>query len=248
MCGVEPLRPLVGRDKSRRGRSEVRPSRENTHEGPSGPGLGLGLWRLKIPVVVLLIAAMAVASFYYKKSKGLPARESGAAAKLSGASGQSKPGASGERDVTHDSAGGVQQPVVAKPETDQRIDKAKANDGGDKLTARSAATATFEQAKVENAAERQSVQPPVARVRRVAPAKVGTTQTSGAAENDPAELWKAVKRGSVSAELALANLYLEGQAVPQNCEQAHMLLQAASVKGSRAADNLLKSRYAERCE
>jgi len=61
-------------------------------------------------------------------------------------------------------------------------------------------------------------------------------------------LWKAVKRGSVNAEVALANLYLEGEAVPQNCEQAHMLLSAAAMKGSKAADNLLKSSYAERCQ
>jgi hypothetical protein len=31
-------------------------------------------------------------------------------------------------------------------------------------------------------------------------------------------------------------------------EQAHILLLAASMKGSKAADNFLKSSYAERCE
>jgi TPR repeat protein len=58
----------------------------------------------------------------------------------------------------------------------------------------------------------------------------------------------AVKRGNVSAGVALANLYLQGKSVPQNCEQAHMLLQTASTKGSKAADTLLKSSYPERCE
>ncbi len=52
----------------------------------------------------------------------------------------------------------------------------------------------------------------------------------------------------MSAEVALAKLYWEGAAVPQNCEQAHILLLAASMKGSTAADNFLKSSYAERCE
>ena len=47
----------------------------------------------------------------------------------------------------------------------------------------------------------------------------------------------------MSAEVALANLYLEGEAVPQNCEQAHTLLYAASMKGSKAADNVLTSSY-----
>jgi TPR repeat protein len=66
--------------------------------------------------------------------------------------------------------------------------------------------------------------------------------------DDPVELWKAVKRGNVSAKVALVNLYLEGKSVPQNCGQAHTPLQAASMKGSKAADTLLKSSYAERCK
>ena len=90
---------------------------------------------------------------------------------------------------------------------------------------------------------------PVRRLQHVIPAKLGTAQTPDTAkENDPVELWKAVKRGNVSAEVALANLYLQGKSVPQSCEQAHMLLQTASTKGSKAADTLLKSSYAERCE
>jgi hypothetical protein len=209
----------------------------------------VGFWRWKVPVVVALIAGMAVTSFFYKRSKGIPAEESGAA-KFAGTSGHLKLETASERDIARDAAGAVQHPVAAKPESAPAIDKAKENDAGAKLTARSAATsaATSAQGKIENAAERQIVHPPTAGVRDLAPAKVGTIQTTRAAENDPVELWKAVKRGSVSAELVLAKLYLEGEAVPQNCEQAHMLLQAASTKGSKAADNLLKSSYAERCE
>ncbi len=110
-------------------------------------------------------------------------------------------------------------------------------------------TATSGQLKLENAGERQIVHNPARGVQHVVAAKLGTAQTTNAAkEDDPVELWKAVKRGSVSAEIALAKLYLEGEAVPQNCEQAHILLFAASMKGSKAADDLLKSSYAERCE
>ena len=110
-------------------------------------------------------------------------------------------------------------------------------------------TATSGQLKLENAGERQIVHNPVRGVQHVVAPKLGTAQTTNAAkEDDPVELWKAVKRGSVSAEVALAKLYLEGEAVPQNCEQAHILLFAASMKGSKAADNFLKSSYAERCE
>ncbi len=110
-------------------------------------------------------------------------------------------------------------------------------------------TATSAQPKIKNADQRHIARNPVRRVQLVTPAKLGTAQTPDTAkEDDPVELWKAVKRGNVSAEVALANLYLHGKSVPQNCEQAHMLLQTASTKGSKAADTLLKSSYSERCE
>ena len=110
-------------------------------------------------------------------------------------------------------------------------------------------TATSAQPKVKKADPRHIAGNPVRRVPHITPAKPATAQTPDTAkEDDPVELWKAVKRGNVSAEVALATLYLEGQSVPQNCEQAHMLLQTASTKGSDAADTLLKSSYPERCE
>ena len=110
-------------------------------------------------------------------------------------------------------------------------------------------TAILAQPKVRNADQRHIARNPVRRVQHVIPAKLGTAQTPDTAkEDDPVELWKGVKRGDVSAEVALANLYLQGKSVPQSCEQAHMLLQTASTKGSKAADTLLKSGYAERCE
>ena len=109
-------------------------------------------------------------------------------------------------------------------------------------------TASSGQPKLENAGTRQIVRNPVRGVERFVARKLRTAQTMAAKEADPVELWKAVKRGSVNAEVALANLYLEGEAVPKNCEQAHMLLSAASMKGSKAADDYLKSSYAERCE
>ena len=110
-------------------------------------------------------------------------------------------------------------------------------------------TPTSGQTKVKNADQRHIVHNPVRGVQHVVAEKPGTAQTTNAAkEDDPAELWNEVKRGSVSAEVALANLYLQGKSVPQNCEQAHMLLQTASTKGSKAAGTLLKSSYPERCE
>ena len=110
-------------------------------------------------------------------------------------------------------------------------------------------TRTLGQPKLDSAGPGPIVHNSARGVQHPVTAKLGTTQaTDSARENDPAELWNAVKRGSVRAEVALANLYLKGEAVPQNCEQAHMLLLAASMKGSKSADNFLKSSYTERCE
>jgi hypothetical protein len=110
-------------------------------------------------------------------------------------------------------------------------------------------TATPELPKLENTSERLIAQNPVRGVQHVVAAKLETAQIASAAkEDDPVELWKAVKRGSVSAEVALAKLYLGGGSVPSNCEQAQMLLFAASKKGSKAADDLLNNSYSERCE
>jgi type II secretory pathway predicted ATPase ExeA len=65
---------------------------------------------------------------------------------------------------------------------------------------------------------------------------------------DPAELWKRVGQGSISAEISLASLYLDGSAtVEQSCEQAHQLLVVASRTGSKVASGLLNGKYAERC-
>jgi hypothetical protein len=110
-------------------------------------------------------------------------------------------------------------------------------------------TSTLEQPKLESAGPRHIVPSSAKGVQHLVAAKLGTAQvTDSAKEDDPAELWNAVKRGNVPAEVALANLYLKGEVVPQNCEQAHMLLLAASMKGSKFADDFLKSSYAERCE
>ena len=67
------------------------------------------------------------------------------------------------------------------------------------------------------------------------------------AETDLSQLWKQVRGHSTSAELALANLYLEGNVVPKNCPQAQVLLSAASKKGNKSAEDLLVA-YSKRCQ
>jgi hypothetical protein len=193
MCGtaapaiesLEPLSSVPAEFSEADYRS--RPPSSDSQQPPSHPRR-----RKLIPVVIVLIGLMAVASFFHEVRKGNLPKESGPASEV---------------------------------------------------------TATSEQIKPENASKRHSVHNPVSGVRHGVAGKPETAQTTSAAnETDPVELWKAVKRGSVSAEVTLANLYLDGKSVTQNCQQAQMLLHSASVKGSKAADTLLKSSYAERCE
>jgi hypothetical protein len=49
------------------------------------------------------------------------------------------------------------------------------------------------------------------------------------------QLWSEVGGGDSSAEVALAQLYLKGDGVPRNCEQARVLLRAASKGGNTEA-------------
>lgn len=52
-------------------------------------------------------------------------------------------------------------------------------------------------------------------------------------------LWTAVKKGNVTAETTLANLYVRGEGVTKSCDQARSLLSAASDKGSIEAKRKL---------
>ena len=53
-------------------------------------------------------------------------------------------------------------------------------------------------------------------------------------------LWTAIEKGNLTAETALANLYLRGDGVPKSCDQARVLLSAASDKGSIEARQKLR--------
>jgi len=56
----------------------------------------------------------------------------------------------------------------------------------------------------------------------------------------PQQLWSAFQSGNVQAALTLADLYLRGDGVPVNCDQARVLLLVASKKGSALATKKLK--------
>lgn len=52
---------------------------------------------------------------------------------------------------------------------------------------------------------------------------------------NPTQLWGAVQAGNSKAALELAELYIKGDGVPQNCQQARVLLLVASEKRNTAA-------------
>ncbi len=93
----------------------------------------------------------------------------------------------------------------------------------------------------EKVAERPK---PVSRGTTV-PAPHAATPVSTA--DDPAELWKRVGKGDTDAEVTLARLYLDGNRVTQNCEQARLLLLAAVKRRNPAADQVLSNLYPQRC-
>ncbi len=61
-------------------------------------------------------------------------------------------------------------------------------------------------------------------------------------------LWKAVGKGNVAATTTLSDLYLRGNGVPKNCDQARLLLDAAARKGGRAAATRLGHLQAFGCD
>lgn len=61
-------------------------------------------------------------------------------------------------------------------------------------------------------------------------------------------LWKAVGKGNVEATLTLSDLYLRGDGVPKNCDQARLLLDAAARKGDKDAAERLRNLPAFGCQ
>lgn len=85
---------------------------------------------------------------------------------------------------------------------------------------------------------------------KVAPDRSLYRQSPNSAQDRSAEaakLWSSVASGNSSAEVDLAQLYLSGQGVSRNCEQAKVLLQAAAKGGSVEAQKQLKKLRTSGC-
>jgi len=71
-------------------------------------------------------------------------------------------------------------------------------------------------------------------------AKANNASDSAAAA---AWLWKATAKGNPDAPVRLAGMYIKGDGVPRNCEQALVLLKTAAAKENARASNRLGSMY-----
>jgi hypothetical protein len=74
----------------------------------------------------------------------------------------------------------------------------------------------------------------------VALAQSRETRTARKSVASPQRLWSAVEGGNVQAALTLADLYLRGDGVPVNCDQARVLLLVASKRGNTQAGKELR--------
>lgn len=61
-------------------------------------------------------------------------------------------------------------------------------------------------------------------------------------------LWKAVRKQNAEATMLLANLYLKGDGVPKDCDQARLLLDAAAARKRKDAADLLQNMAAFGCQ
>jgi PilZ domain len=80
-----------------------------------------------------------------------------------------------------------------------------------------------------------------------APAASKVNYSSGPAQHQKKasataqQLWSALQAGNINAAVALADLYARGEGVPVNCEQARVLLLAASAKHNAEASKRLEA-------
>jgi TPR repeat protein len=61
-------------------------------------------------------------------------------------------------------------------------------------------------------------------------------------------LWKAIAKRNGEATILLSDLYLKGDGIPKNCDQARVLLDAAARNGRKDAVDRLRNMQAFGCQ
>ncbi len=77
--------------------------------------------------------------------------------------------------------------------------------------------------------------PPVTTVQPQSSGTTATNSTNKKSGMNPIQLWREVQAGNSKAAVELADLYIKGDGVPQNCQQARVLLLVASEKRNTTA-------------
>jgi hypothetical protein len=90
-------------------------------------------------------------------------------------------------------------------------------------------------AHAQSQAQTTEPKAPIQSARMAGQLPVSGTPSSNKKQMTPAQLWAAVQAGNSKAAVTLAELYIKGEGVPQNCQQARILLLVASEKLNEAA-------------
>lgn len=155
----------------------------------------------------------------------------------------------------------VQSPptIASKPTAPASIPKAKDesqpsvvphNSTGEASNTRQDQDQTVTQASIP-AAQKQQDKMPVNGAEELAIAQTYLNGTEGKernAEEAVKWLWKAVAKRNTDATLELSDLYLRGEGITKNCDQARVLLDAAALKGIKTAGERLRNLQSFGCE
>lgn len=108
------------------------------------------------------------------------------------------------------------------------------------VTRTASPSATPPSAKAEQPLEANQAAVPSAPAASKAHSSSGQVRHAKKTSATPQQLWSAVQAGDSRAAIALADLYARGEGVPVNCEQARVLLLAASKKNNAEASKKLQ--------
>jgi len=147
--------------------------------------------------------------------------------------GDSQPGTSLSKPASHSNSNAGNAPVV--PPSPPQTSPAETSDRSDTFASTQTspeASRSTDSSRVESPNTRQHFADAHSRGGRSALAR---------------RLWSAVGAGDTSAEVALAQLYLTGDGVPRSCEQARVLLKAASKNGNMEAQRQLRKLTGRDC-
>lgn len=139
---------------------------------------------------------------------------------------------------------GASEKVPGRPVADAPPPKSNEPDGPNALSKRG----RLPEARLHAAAELASALPKQGGAEELADAQKYLSGAGGQATQAAVPLlWKAVAKGNAAATLTLSDMYLRGSGVPQNCDQARLLLDIAAKKGAKGAAERLQHLQAFGC-